>query len=65
MINIAIKIRSVLLDLHKNQQGMETLEVLLLLVAFILPMSYFLVKLAQAITEYYSFVSQVLSTPFL
>lgn len=65
MTTIAIKIKSDLLDFHRNQQGMETIEVLLLLAAFILPMSYFVVKLAMAISEYYSFVSQVLSSPFL
>jgi hypothetical protein len=54
-----------LVRLHRDERGLESLEIALLLIAFILPMSYFLLKIAQAISDYYSFVSLVLSSPFL
>jgi hypothetical protein len=50
---------------HRDERGLETLEWLLLFCAVVLPLAAFILKLAVALGRYYSFVSQVLSLPFL
>ena len=50
---------------HADEQGLETIEWLLLLGVVILPIAAFILKISIAIGRYYSFVSQSLTTPFL
>jgi len=50
---------------HRDENGLESLEVLLILAVVILPLCFFILKLASWLGEYYSFVSGVVSLPFL
>lgn len=50
---------------HRDVNGLESMEVLLILAAVIIPLCIVILKLARALGEYYSFVSGVVSLPFL
>jgi hypothetical protein len=56
---------NILTRLHQDQQGLQSMEWLLIIVAVIIPFCMFINVLAKAIGEYYSFISQVITLPFL